>query len=124
MRYQTPFSLEIEELDPLKKFTPLKFTFYDGKSDLRSHISHVRQMMALWNHLDALIYKVLLSSLGDFRLNWFDKLSARSIRNFHQLIESFIAQFVINTKAPKGVSFLLMLQKGKNESLRNYSKCY
>ena len=30
-RYQTPFSQEIEGLDPLEKFTPLRFTLYDGK---------------------------------------------------------------------------------------------
>ncbi|GFS46105.1 hypothetical protein Acr_00g0100220 [Actinidia rufa] len=34
------------------------------------------------------------------------------------------AQFVINTKALEGMSSLLTLQKGKNETLRNYSKRY
>ncbi|GFZ14411.1 hypothetical protein Acr_24g0006010 [Actinidia rufa] len=42
------------------------------------------------------------SSLGDLELKWFDKLPARSIKNFHQLTESFVPQFVINIKAPKG----------------------
>ena len=46
-RYQTQFSQEIEGLDLPNKFTPLMFTIYDGKLDARSHISHVRQMMAL-----------------------------------------------------------------------------
>ena len=57
-------------------------------------------------------------------LKWFDWMPLGSIRCFHQLTESFVAQFVINTKAPKGVDFLLTLRKGKNESLRNYSKSY
>ncbi|GFZ05267.1 hypothetical protein Acr_17g0008390 [Actinidia rufa] len=35
-----------------------------------------------------------------------------------------MAQFVINTKAPKAVGSLLTLKKGKNESIRNYSKRY
>ena len=40
------------------------------------------------------------------------------------MFELFVAQFVINTKAPKGVSSLLTLHKGKNKMLRNYSKRY
>ncbi|GFS33929.1 hypothetical protein Acr_00g0031320 [Actinidia rufa] len=36
---------------------PPKFTLYDGKSDPTSHISHFRQVMALWTYLAALICK-------------------------------------------------------------------
>ena len=97
---------------------------YIGKSDSRSHISHVRQMMALWNHMEALMFVVFPSSLGDLKLKWFDKLPVGSIENFHQLIESFVDRFIISTKAPKGVRSLLMLRKGKNESIHNYNKRY
>ncbi|GFS29588.1 hypothetical protein Acr_00g0007350 [Actinidia rufa] len=54
-KYQTTFSREIEGLDPPEKFTLPWFTQYDGKLDPRSHVSHVRQMMAFGNHMDALI---------------------------------------------------------------------
>ncbi|XP_057500863.1 uncharacterized protein LOC130784882 [Actinidia eriantha] len=80
--------------------------------------------MALWNHMDALMCRVFPSSLGDLGLKWFDRLPPRSIESFYQLTESFIARFVINTKAPKAVGSLLTLRKGKNESIRNYSKRY
>ncbi|GFY86367.1 hypothetical protein Acr_05g0000060 [Actinidia rufa] len=109
---------------PPEKFVPPRFTLYDGKSDPRSHVSHVRQMMALWNHMDALMCRVFPSSLGDLGLKWFDGLPPGSIENFYQLTESFVARFVINTKAPKAVSSLLTLKKGSNESIRNYSKRY
>ncbi|XP_057493157.1 uncharacterized protein LOC130778645 [Actinidia eriantha] len=122
--FQTPFSREIEEMDPSEKFVPPRFTLYDGKTDPRSHVSHVRQTMALWNHMDALMCRVFPSSLGDLGLKWFDKLPPGSIENFYQLTESFVARFVINTKAPKVVSSLLTLKKGRNESIRNYSKRY
>ena len=115
-RYQTPFSREIEGLDSLENFMPPRFTLYDGKSDLRSHVSHVRQMMALWNYMDALMCRVFPYSLGDLRLKWFNKLPAESIENFHQLTEPFIARFVINTRAPKGVNSLLTLRKCKGET--------
>ncbi|XP_057466148.1 uncharacterized protein LOC130755691 [Actinidia eriantha] len=122
--FHTPFSREIEGLDPLEKFVPPRFTLYDGKSDPRSHVSHVRQMMALWNHMDALMCRVFPSSLGNLGLKWFNRLLPGSIENFYQLTESFIARFVINTKAPKAVGSFLTLRKGKNESIRNYSKRY
>ncbi|GFY91124.1 hypothetical protein Acr_07g0013200 [Actinidia rufa] len=115
---------EIEGMDPLEKFVPPRFTLYDGKSDPRSHVSHVRQMMALWNHMDALMCRVIPFSLGDLGLKWFDKLPAGSIKNFYQLTESFVTWFVINTKAPKAVGKLLTLKKGKKESIREYSKRY
>ncbi|XP_057510747.1 uncharacterized protein LOC130793111 [Actinidia eriantha] len=122
--FRTPFSREIEGLDPLEKFVPPRFTLYDGKSDPQSHVSHVRQMMALWNYMDAFMCRVFPSSLGDLGLKWFDRLPPGSIENFYQLTESFIARFVINTKAPKAVSSLLTLRKGRNESIRHYSKRY
>ncbi|XP_057489425.1 uncharacterized protein LOC130775292 [Actinidia eriantha] len=124
LKYQTPFSREIEVMDPPKKFVPPRFTLYDGKSDPRSHVSHVRQRMALWNHMDTLMCRVFPSSLGDLGLKWFDKLSSGSIENFYQLTESFVARFVINIKAPKAVGSLLTLKKWKNESIRNYNRRY
>ncbi|GFY94866.1 hypothetical protein Acr_10g0002510 [Actinidia rufa] len=122
--FQTPFSREIEGMDPPEKFVPPRFTLYDGKSNPRSHVSHVRQMMALWNHMDALMCRVFPSNLGDLGLKWFDRLPPGSTESFYQLIESFVARFVINTKAPKAIGSLLTLKKGRNESTRNYSKRY
>ena len=72
-------------MDALEKFNPLKFTLYDGKRDSRLHINHFRQMMKIWNHLDAFMYKVFPSSLGDLGLKLFDKLPIGSIRSSYQL---------------------------------------
>ena len=81
-------------------------------------------MMTFWNHMDALMCRLFPSSLGDLRLKWFDKFPVGSIENFHQLTKSFVARFVINTKARKGVGSLLMIKKGKNETIRNCNKRY
>ena len=118
-RYQTPFFKDIEEMDPPDKSTLSRFKLYDGKSDPRSHISHVRQMMAFGDHLDPLMCRVFPSSLGDLRLKWFARLPVATIESFYQLIESFIARFVINTKVPKFVGSFLTLRKGKNGTLYN-----
>ncbi|GFZ19811.1 hypothetical protein Acr_28g0005160 [Actinidia rufa] len=111
-------------MDPPEKFTPSRFMLYDGKSDPRSHVSHVRQIMALWNHMNALMCLVFHSSLRDFGLKWFDKLLVGSIESFHQLTKSFVARFLINTKALKGFGSILTLWKAKNKSIRNYRKRY
>ena len=71
--------------------------------------------------MDAFMCCMFPSSLGDLRLKWFNKLPAGSIENFHQLTESFVVWFVINTKALKGIGSFLVLKKGKNESICNYS---
>ncbi|GFZ07044.1 hypothetical protein Acr_18g0012140 [Actinidia rufa] len=117
-RYQTSFSREIKGLDPLEKFMPPRFPLYDGKSNPRSHVSHIRQMMALWNHIDALMCRVFPSSLMDLRLKWFDKLPTGLIENFHHLPESFIAQFVINAKVPNGVGSLLIEKRQERIDLQ------
>ena len=83
LRSQMPISQDIEGMNPPEKFILLRFTLYDKKSDSRSHVSHVRQMMALWNHMDALMCHVFPSNLGDLGLKWFDKLPAGSIETIN-----------------------------------------
>ncbi|XP_028071284.1 uncharacterized protein LOC114273693 [Camellia sinensis] len=109
---------------PPKKFTPPKFTSYDGKLDPLTHISHYRQMMSLWNRDEALMCKVFSSSLGETGLRWFDRLPAGSIHGWKQLSEKFLARFVSNTKIPKEPDTLFGLRKEQEETLRNYARRY
>ena len=66
-------------MEPLEKFNPPKFTMYDGKSDLRLHIIHYRQMMVLWIYHGTLMCRVFPSSLGKLGLRWFKKIPPGSI---------------------------------------------
>ncbi|XP_028101780.1 uncharacterized protein LOC114301075 [Camellia sinensis] len=109
---------------PPKKFTPQKFTSYNGKSDPLTHISHYWQMISLWSRYEALMCKVFPSSLGESRLRWFDRLPAESIYNWKQLSEEFLARFFSNTKIPKEPDTLLGLLKEHEETLRNYARRY
>ena len=71
--------------------------------------------------MDALICRVFPSSLGDLRLEWFDKFSHgvnRKLSSTDRVIHSSIRD---QHKAPKGIGSLLKLIKGKNETIRNYS---
>ncbi|XP_028055771.1 uncharacterized protein LOC114259940 [Camellia sinensis] len=109
---------------PSKKFTPSKFTSYDGKSDPLTHISHYRHMMSLWSRDEALMCKVFPSSLGEIELRWFDRLPTGSIHGWKQFSEEFLARFVSNTKIPKEPDTLFGLRKEQEETLRNYARRY
>ncbi|XP_028085513.1 uncharacterized protein LOC114286527 [Camellia sinensis] len=102
-------------MKPPKKFTPPKFTSYDGKSD---------PMMSLWNRDEALMCKVFPSSLGETGLQWFDRLATGSTHGWKQLSEEFLARFVSNTKISKEPDTLFGLRKEQEETLRNYARRY
>ena len=80
--------------------------------------------MALWSHHGTLMCRVFSLSLGDLGIRWFKRIPASSIGDFIELFESFVDQFIINTKASNGVSSLLSIRKGSNKSLKNYNKRY
>ncbi|KAH7845031.1 hypothetical protein Vadar_034405 [Vaccinium darrowii] len=97
----SPFSPEIESLDPLKGFSLPKFSTND-----------------------AIMCKVFPSSLGEASLLWFDKLEAESKTSWKQLSTTFTARFVTHSKVPKEVEALLALKKGKKEPLRDFTGRY
>ncbi|XP_028079416.1 uncharacterized protein LOC114281164 [Camellia sinensis] len=80
--------------------------------------------MSLWSRDEALMCKVFPSSLGETRLQWFDRLPTGSIRGWKQLSEEFLARFVSNTKIPKEPDTLFSLRKEQEETLRNYARRY
>ncbi|XP_028071749.1 uncharacterized protein LOC114274078 [Camellia sinensis] len=120
----TPFSPEVEAVEPPRKYSPPKFILYDGKTNPLTHISHYRQMMSLWNRNDALICKVFPSSLGELGLRWFDKLPNGSIYDWTQLSETFLARFVSNSRVPKQLDTLFNIRKDRKETLRQYARRY
>ncbi|GFY93787.1 hypothetical protein Acr_09g0002330 [Actinidia rufa] len=95
MRYQTPFTPEIEGMKPKEKF------------NLQNSVcpSNLGDLGLKWFN------KLLLGSIGSFRVfsscpshSWLDSSSA--------------------PQAPKHVSSLFILRKRKNETLHNYSRRY
>ena len=60
-------------------FIQPKFTTYEGKTDPYMHLSHFRQVMAVYQRNEALMCILFPSSLGDLGLTWFEKLPECSI---------------------------------------------
>ncbi|XP_057500899.1 D-ribulose kinase-like [Actinidia eriantha] len=78
-------------LDPHEKFVPPRFTLYDGKLDPQSHVSQVRQMMALWNHMDALMCrksKDAVDWLGSWKMTLHSLLEDVPLISLRPLIAS------------------------------------
>jgi len=61
------------------------FTIYNGRIDLVEHISHFNQRMSVHSKNEALMCKVLPSSLGPVAMRWFDSLGVVSIDSFKEL---------------------------------------
>ena len=124
-RLQTsPFVLAIENAPLPSGFLQPKFTTYEGKTDPYSHLSHFRQVMAVYRRNEALMCILFPSSLGDLGLTWFEKLPEGSIASWAQLAEAFITRFRTNTKTPVEIDQLLSIDMGDKETLRSYNSRY
>ena len=46
--FESPFSKEIQRVDPPRRFSIPKLRIYDGTSDPADHVQHCQHSMALW----------------------------------------------------------------------------
>ncbi|XP_075666030.1 uncharacterized protein LOC142635848 [Castanea sativa] len=79
---QSLFSDVIKRMEMQRRFTRPPFTIYDGKIDLVEHVSHYIQMMSPYSHNDGLMCKVLLFSLRQTTMTWFNGLRNRVYPKF------------------------------------------
>ncbi|XP_023922411.2 uncharacterized protein LOC112033870 [Quercus suber] len=115
---------EIAHAEMPSRFAWPPFNSYDGKRDPIEHVSHYIQMMSLHTHNDALMCKVLPSSLGPTALRWFDGLQKGSIHSFSELIQEFGVQFMTCSCVPQSVDTLLSMKMRVRETLRSYASRY
>ncbi|KAF5932950.1 hypothetical protein HYC85_029121 [Camellia sinensis] len=101
-----------------------KFTTYEGKTDPYMHLSHFRQVMAVYRRNEALMCILFPSSLGDLGLTWFERLPEGSIASWAQLVEAFVTRFRTNTKTPVEIDQLLSIDTGDKETLKSYNGRY
>ena len=97
------------------------FTVYNGRTDSVEHVSHFNQRMAVYSRNEALMCKVLSSSLGPVAMRWFDGLEEGSINSFRELTRAFRARFVTCSKVPHPLDSLLSMTmtKRKKKELGN-----
>ncbi|XP_023911655.1 uncharacterized protein LOC112023269 [Quercus suber] len=121
---RSPFSDDIERAPMPSRFMHPPFNIYNGKTVLVEHVSHYIHMMSLHSHNDALMCKVVPSSLGPTALRWFNGLRKGSIHTFAELIQEFGIRFITCSRVPQPVDALLSMKIGVGEIFRSYASRY
>ncbi|XP_070681684.1 uncharacterized protein [Malus domestica] len=119
---KSPFADEIEQAKPLRKFSMPHFTSFKGDGDPERHLKHYRSAMVLYWNNDALMCKILATTLQGEAQNWFHTLPARSIQNIDDLSLVFTKEYSSYRSIKKKSDHLFNVKKNPKESLRDYVK--
>ncbi|CAL2266797.1 unnamed protein product [Prunus armeniaca] len=118
----TPFTAEIEQAAPPKRFSTPSFTHFKGDSDLESHLKHFKSVMILHKADDALMCKVFVMTLRGIAQDWFHTLPSGSISSFKELAYVFTKEYTSYRAIKKNPDHLYNMCKKSDESLRDYIK--
>ncbi|KAK3230301.1 hypothetical protein Dsin_002182 [Dipteronia sinensis] len=84
------------------------------------HVKRYYSAMTQYDYDDALMCMMFAQTLGDQGSRWFGGLAGGLIRNFEELIQAFIRQFIENIQRRKSIFVLSTLKQRKNEKLKDY----
>ncbi|CAL2258562.1 unnamed protein product [Prunus armeniaca] len=118
----TPFTTEIEQAVPPKRFSTPSFRHLKGDSNPKSHLKHFKSVMILYKVDNALMCKVFTMTLGGVAQDWFRTLPFGSISNFKKLAYVFTKECTTYRTIKKNPYYLYNLHKKSDESLRDYIK--
>ncbi|CAL8168199.1 unnamed protein product [Prunus armeniaca] len=96
----SPFTAEIEQAAPQKRFSTPSFTCFKGDSDPESHLKHFKSLMILYKAKDALMCKV----------------------SFKELTYVCTKEYTSYRTIKKNPDHLFNMRKKPDESLRDYIK--
>ena len=118
------FTRGIEKEKLPRRFHQSMFAIYNGRTDLVEHVSQFKQKMAVHSQDEALMCRVFPSSLGPMPMRWFDGLRTNSISSFKKLTQSFYSRFIICSRVPQPLDFLLSMSMREGEFVKAYSERY
>ena len=121
---KSPFTRNIEDASLPQRFHQSTFTIYNGRTDPIEHVSHFNQRMAVHSKDEALMCKVLPSSLGPVAMRWFNGLKASFIDSLKRLTWAFGARFITCSRVPRPLGSLLSMSMREGETLKAYSDRY
>ena len=122
--FKSPFTRNIEGARLPQRFHQPTFTVYNGRTDPVEYLSQFNQRMAVHSKNEALMCKVVLSSLGPVAMRWLNGLKMNFIDSYKQLTQAFDSRFITNSRAPRPLSSLLSLSMHEEETLKAYSDRY
>ncbi|CAL2247527.1 unnamed protein product [Prunus armeniaca] len=118
----TPFTAEIEQVAPPKRFSMPSFTHFKRDSDPESHLKHFKSVMILHKADNAQMCKVFVMTLRGAAQDWFHTLPTGSISSFKELTYVFNKEYTSYRAIKKNHDHLYILRKKSDESLRDYIK--
>ncbi|XP_048443373.1 uncharacterized protein LOC125478797 [Pyrus x bretschneideri] len=119
---RSPFTDEIEQAEPQRKFSMPHFTSFKGDRDLERHLKHYQSTMILYRSKDALMCKIFAITLQGEAQDWFHTLPPRSIRSFNDLSLVFTKEYSSYHSIKKKSDHLFNVKKNPKKSLRDYVK--
>ncbi|XP_068331423.1 uncharacterized protein [Pyrus communis] len=119
---RSPFTDEIEQAKPPRKFSMPHFTYFKGDRDPDRHLKHYRNTMVLYQKKDALMCKIFNTTLQGEAQDWFHTLPPRSIRSFDDLSLVFTKEYSSYCSIKTKSDHLFNVKKNPKESLRDYVK--
>ncbi|CAL9010519.1 unnamed protein product [Prunus brigantina] len=118
----TPFTIEIEQAAPPKRFSTPSFTHFKGDFDPESHLKHFKSIMIFYKANDVVMCKVFAMTLQGAAQDLFHSLPSGSISSFKELAHVFTKEYTSYRTIKKNPDHLFNLQKKDDESLRDYIK--
>ena len=119
---RSPFTDEIEQAEPPRKFSMPHFTFFKGDGDPERHLKHYRSAMVLYRNNDAFMCKIFATTLQGEAQDWFHTLPQQSIQNFDDLSLVFTKEYSSYRSIKKKSDHLFNVKKNPKKSLRDYVK--
>ncbi|XP_068331581.1 uncharacterized protein [Pyrus communis] len=118
----SPFTNEIEQTNPPRRFTMPYFTPYKEEEDQDRHLKQYRSTMILYRSNDALMCKIFATTLQGEVQDWFHTLPLQSIRSFNELSFVFTKEYSSNRSIKMTSNHLFNIKKNPWETIRDYVK--
>ncbi|XP_020412903.1 uncharacterized protein LOC109947366 [Prunus persica] len=118
----SPFTTEIEQAAPPKRFSTPSFTCFKGDSDPKSHLKYFKSLMILHKTEDALMCKVFAMTWRGAAQDWFHTLPFGPISSFKELAYVFTKEYTSYRTIKKNPDHLFNVHKKSDESIRDYIK--
>ncbi|KAM1000328.1 hypothetical protein ACFX2A_007090 [Malus domestica] len=119
---RSPFTNEIEQAEPPRKFSMPHFTSFKGDGDLERHLTHYRSTMVLYRNNDAFMCKIFTITLQGEAQDCFHTLPSWSIQNFDDLSLIFTKEYSSYRSIKKKSDHLFKVKKNPKKSLCAYVK--
>ncbi|CAN6701889.1 unnamed protein product [Malus baccata var. baccata] len=115
----SPFTNEIEWIDPSRGFTMLHFIPYKRDEDPDRHLKYYRNTMILYRNNDALMCKIFTITLQGEAQDWFHTLPPQSIQSFNKLSFVFTKEYSSNRSIKMTSDHLFNMVKDPRETRLN-----